>query len=155
MLIAEAPILWLPYAKRLLTGKGPDAGKDWGQEEKVKVTQSCLTLCYPMDYTVHGILQTRILEWVAYPISSRSSRPRNWTGVSCTVGGFFTNWAMREGKKRRGQQRMIWLDDITDSKDMSLSKFQEMVKNREAWHVAVHGVTKSLTQLSYWLNNKQ
>ena len=40
---------------------------------------------------------------------------------------------------------MIWLDDITDSKDMSLSKFQEMVKNREAWHVAVHGVTKSQT----------
>ena len=43
---------------------------------------------------------------------------------------------------------MRWLDDITDSKDMSLSKLQEMVKNREAWHVAVHGVTKNLTQLS-------
>ena len=40
--------------------------------------------------------------------------------------------------KRRGRQRMSWLDDITDSKDMSLSKFQEMVKNREAWHIAVH-----------------
>ena len=45
----------------------------------VKVAQSCPTLCDPMDYTVHGILQARILEWVAYPFSSRSSRPRNRT----------------------------------------------------------------------------
>jgi len=50
-----------------------------------------------------------------------------------------------EGKMRRGQQRMRWLDGIIDSTDMSLSKFQEMVKNREAWHAAVHGVTKSWT----------
>ena len=104
---------------------------------KVKVTQSCLTLCDPMDYTVHGILQgrirewagslsllqgifptqglnpglphcrqilyqlshkgsPRILEWVAYPFSSRSSQPRNQTRVSCIAGGFFTNWAIRE-----------------------------------------------------------
>ena len=63
---------------------------------KVKVTQLCLTLCDPMDYTVHGILQASILEWVAYPFYSRSSRPRNWTGVSCIAGGFFTNWTIRE-----------------------------------------------------------
>ena len=47
-------------------------------------------------HTVHGILQARILEWVAYPFSSRSSRPRNWTWVFCIAGRFFTNWAMRE-----------------------------------------------------------
>ena len=47
-------------------------------------------------YTVHEILQARILEWVAYPFSSRSSQPRNQTGISCTAGAFFTNWATRE-----------------------------------------------------------
>ena len=105
----------------------------------VKVTQLCPTLCNPMDYTAHGILQARllewvasfsflqgifptqgsnpglphcrqilyqlsnkgnprILEWVAYPFSTRSARSRNWTGVSCIAGGFFTNWARQPSK---------------------------------------------------------
>ena len=58
---------------------------------KVKVTQSCLTLCDPLDYTVHGILQARILEWVAFSFSRASSLLRDLTQVFCIAGRFFTS----------------------------------------------------------------
>ena len=63
---------------------------------KVKVTQSCSTLCGPVDYTVHGILQARILEWVTFPFSRGSSQPRDWTQVSLIAWRLFTSWATRE-----------------------------------------------------------
>jgi len=62
-------------------------------EMKVKGTQPCPTVCDPIDYTVHGILQARILQWVAFPFSRGSSQPRYWTQVSHTAGRFFTSWA--------------------------------------------------------------
>ena len=65
---------------------GREAALAW----EVKVAQSCLTLCDPMDYAVHGILQARILEWVAFPFSRGSSQPRDGTQVSHIAGGFFT-----------------------------------------------------------------
>ena len=63
---------------------------------KCEVAKSCPTLCNPMDYTVHGILQARILEWVAFPFSGGSFQPRNQTQVSCIAGRFFTNCTIRE-----------------------------------------------------------
>ena len=63
---------------------------------EVKVAQSCPTLCDPMEDTVHGILQARILEWVAIPFSRGPSQPGDQTQVSCTAGRFFTSWATRE-----------------------------------------------------------
>ena len=64
-----------------------------------KGAQSCPTLWDPMDYTVHGVLQARILEWVAVPFSRGSSQPRDWTQVSHIAGRFFTSWATRETQR--------------------------------------------------------
>ena len=63
---------------------------------KPKVAHSCPTLCDPMDYTVHGILQVRKMEWIAFTFPSGSSPPRDRTRVSCIAGRFFTRWAIRE-----------------------------------------------------------
>ena len=64
-----------------------------------EIRSVCLTLCNPMDYTVHGILQARILEWAALPFSRGSSQLRDWTQVSCIAGRFFTSWVTREAQK--------------------------------------------------------
>ena len=69
-------------------------------KSEVLVTQSCLTLS-PPGSSVHGVFQARVLEWVAVPFSRGSSRPRDWTWVSCIAGKFFTIWAIRETDKCR------------------------------------------------------
>ena len=66
---------------------------------KVKVTQSCPTLCDPMDYIVHGIFQARILEWVVFSLLRGSSQPRDLTQVSHIAGRFFYSWGTREAKE--------------------------------------------------------
>ena len=65
----------------------------------LKVAPSYPALCNPMDYTVHGILQARILQWVAFPFSRGSSQPRDQTQISHIAGGFFTVWAAREAQE--------------------------------------------------------
>ena len=66
---------------------------------KVIVSQSCPTLWDPMDYIVNGILQARVLEWVAFPFSRGSSQTRDWTQVFWIMHRFFINWAMREAQQ--------------------------------------------------------
>ena len=66
---------------------------------EVKVVQLCPALCNLLDYTVRGILQARILDWVAFPFSRGSSGPRDGTQVSSIAGGFFTSWATREAQE--------------------------------------------------------
>ena len=78
----------------------------------MKVAQSCPTFCDPMDYIVCGILQARILEWVALPFSRGSSQPRDQTQVSCTTGGFFTSWATKEAPKERKKKKIHALVEV-------------------------------------------
>ena len=79
---------------------------------KVKVTQLCLTLCDPMDYTVQGILQARILEQVAFPFSRWSSQPRDRTQISLIAGRFFISWATRKAQEYWSRQPIPSLADL-------------------------------------------
>ena len=84
-------VSWLPVPGFGDSDAGSLASLQSDTRLKVKVTQPCPTLCDPMDYTVHGILQARILEWVAFPFSRGSSQPRDQTQVLHISGGFFTS----------------------------------------------------------------
>ena len=73
-------------------------------DPEVKVTKSCLTLCDPTDFTVHRILQARILEWIAIPFTRGSFQPRDRTQVSSTAGRYFTRGAIREAQVTLGKR---------------------------------------------------
>ena len=89
-------------------------------------------VCDPMDYTFHGILQVRTLEWVAFPFSSGSSQHQNRTGVSCIAGGFFTNWAIRKVLYKYMWNFILWRIFAPTSSHRWASLVVQMVKNLSA-----------------------
>ena len=119
----------------------------------------------PMNYTVHGVLQARILEWAAFPFSRGSSQPRDQTQVSCIAGGFFTSWASREAHRSQNQTQLKWLSSssrfvITNAGDLGLipglwrspgeGKGYPLQHSdlENSMDCIVHGVAKSRTGLS-------
>ena len=92
----------------------------------MNVAQSCPTLCDPMDYTVHGILQARIPEWVAFSFSRGSSQPRDQTQVSHSACAFFTSWATREAQEYWSGRPMPFARDLLDPRiELGFSTLQK------------------------------
>ena len=93
------------------------------------------------EYSLEGLMLKMKLQYFGHPMRTADSLEK-----TLILG-------KTEGRRRRGWQKMRCLDGITNSMDMNLGKFQKMVRDREAWHAAVHGIVKSYTQLDDWTTN--
>ena len=105
-----------------------------------KANKSILKEINP-EYSLEGLMLKLKLQYFGHLMRRADSLEKTRTRWKRLIGKI-------EGRRRIGQQRMRWLDVITTSVDMSLSKLQAIVKDREAWHAAIHGVTKTQTPLS-------
>ena len=121
-------------------------------QSDVKVAQSCLTLCDPMDYTVHGILQARILEWVAFPFSRASSQPKDWTHVFRIAGRFFTHCAIQGKPKDAGVGSLSLLQQIflTQESNRSLLRCRCILYPYSAKILKLRCIGQDTYTLKFW-----